>query len=137
MVERAPLFFFRSLLVAALASPLILLPSSAPADCGGPFISLSRGFVNSDQPVTVQGEAWTDGCNDSSGFCGFTGDPVEPLTGVRITLERKHDPLQEWAVDGPDFEQTIETAGLPDGDYRVVAEHGDWQSGERFTIRRK
>lgn len=130
------MFFLRTLVVAALASPLILLPSTAPADCAGPSISLSRGFVNRGQPVTVHGEAWTDGCDDA-GACGFSGDPVEPLTGVRITLERKDGPLQEWAVDGPDFEQTIETAGLPEGDYRVVAEHRNRRSGERFTVRRK
>ena len=122
--------------MTALVSPLILLPSSAPADCAGPSIRLSRGFVYAGRAITVEGEAWADGCDDA-GACGFSGDPVEPMRGVRITLERKGTTVEEWTVDGSEFEQTIETADLAPGDYRVVAEHGNWHSAERFTVAAK
>ena len=142
MVERLPLVVFRFLVGGALVTPLILVPSSAPAGCAAPAIELRHATVTAGTTLVVRGEHWRSGCDDSGppgdgGGCFGGDDPAaseQPYEGIQVSLVRNGVALQETTVDGPEFTVRILTEGLTPGDYGVRAEHDGEDVTEVLTV---
>ncbi len=94
-MRRNPTRQFRVTYVVAFLGAIAFAPlGSASADCANPYLFVGDGedrpVLTTDSPVTIEGRAFVDGCNDTGTSSALSGcspskDPEkeEPLKGRR------------------------------------------------------
>lgn len=114
--ERTARSWARRSLPAALllGAAVVPLPAPAAASCAGPSIVEPREVLRPGAAVTVRGDAFADGCQDTASCspvpgcgCRYDEPPPTPLTDVPLVLRQSG---AEWPLGTADAGTAAEGA---------------------------
>ena len=123
----------RTLLAVMVSATLLSVTGPSSASCAAPSLELSGYLARPGDIVTVEGEGFSEGCDDtgeSGCFGGGSLEPSAPYKHIPIEVVSKRPPKEEIQLGMVDarpngtFEIDIKVPELPPGRYLITA--GRW-----------